>query len=639
MTKLHKVVLVGQPNCGKSTLFNSVAGYKVQTGNFPGTTVSYSKTKVRILNELIELTDLPGTYSLIPLDLSEKITRDYIMSREIDLVLNVVDATQLGRSLKLTLQLLETGIPVIVVLNMYDEAIRKGLEIDEKKLSELLGINVRKVIAVKGLGIKELFHDVLLQFKNKYEPLLPKYDIDVEDCINSIIQKYEACNLKQGRFSKRFIAIRLLEMDDWMEKNISSIDFIDYVKNARTNLAKLHGWTEENVFLLHRHAIAMDIYEKVTRHGHKKESVIRELFDKFFINPVGGLIGVIFSVFLTFYVAFWLGDRIGGLLESPFSALREWYMSLGLNGAFLAVISGLCDGIEAGIGIVIPYLVPLLILMSIYEDSGLLARVAFMLDGIAHRFGLHGRSIISLALGFGCNVPAILSCRNLENERERKLTMLIIPFIVCSARTVVILGLCGKYLGPIYVAFIYFLSIVVSATVLYILSRIIKETDFGFIMEVPPLRKPYFSMVIKKVWLKLYEFLVVAWPIVIVSSIILSLGSLIGMDHFVNLCFKPLTTGLMKLPEEVGITLFLGIFRKELTLLMLSSALSGKDVVSSLGTNGIITLTVFTIFYIPCFATLLVLKKEGGIKLMIISAFLNFFVAIFLATLFASVIG
>ncbi|MRR37623.1 ferrous iron transporter B [bacterium] len=251
-----------------------------------------------------------------------------------------------------------------------------------------------------------------------------------------------------------------------------------------------------------------------------------------------------------------------------------------------------------------------------------------MADGILHRFGMHGKSVVPLILGYGCNVPAIMALRGLEHGRDRTLTMLIIPFISCSARTMVVLALVGKYLGGLYATLVFAGNIGIALMVSFFLSRFSVDTAPGIIMDVPPLRQPYVRIVARKVWARVYDFFVFAWPVIVVFSVILSLLSHAGIDGMINRVFSPLTTGILDLPDETGITLFLGIFRKEFTLIMLNQALGTTDVASVLTQVQILVLTVFTVLYIPCVSTLAVLWKEGGWKITLSSICLNTVVAL-----------
>ena len=641
------IALVGQPNCGKSTIFNAVAGFRVNTANFPGTTVSFTETPVRFEGRTLRLIDLPGTYSISSHDLAEKVTRDYLLSGNVDVVVNVVDASMVSRSLELTIQLVEMGVPMVVALNMMDEAERKGIALDTGRFESLTGLRACPVVAVHGTGIPELFREAIRTAGGASvsgeegaanRPLQPRYDRDVEECIAELQARYTSGLRQALAMDPRFVIIRLLEMDEEFERRAGEIDrgFVTFLRERRRALAEMHNWPEAGVFASHRHALVLDLFEKFATVTHRRRADLRERIDRFATNPVGGLLVVLSSFFLLFYVSFWLGDGIARLTGGPFAGLRETVKGLGA-GVLPAMASGLVDGLEAGAGIVLPYLVPLLFLLALYEDTGFLPRIAFMVDGLLHRVGLHGKSVVPIVLGYGCNVPAIMATRNLESPRDRVLTMLVIPFITCSARTVVILALAGKFLGAAWTTAIFVGSTAIALAVSFALSRIQVHVSPGIIMDVPPLRRPYPAILVKKVWLRLHEFLAFGWPVLVVASLALSLLSLLGIDDAINWALSPLTELVLDLPRETGMPLFLGIFRKELALVMLSAALGTEDVSTVLTQQQILVLVVFTAIYIPCVAALAALVKEGGWKTCLGSAALNLVTALVVAGALAHV--
>lgn len=633
------IALAGQPNCGKSTLFNAVASLKVDVGNFAGTSVAYAETVVTFEGRKIRLIDLPGTYSISSHDLAEKVARDFLLSGEIDALINVVDASMLSRSLEFTVQLSEMNLPMVMCLNMEDEARRKGMEIDTARLEALLGIPVRAAVAVVGTGIDEVFRQAIRVADRSIRPTPPSYDRDIEQALGRLQAEYPAGLREALPLSERFVCLRLLETDEDFEKRVEAAApaFAARARDERRRLAERDGKPEATAFGSHRHGLVLDLYEKVVRHRRGNVLGARERIDRFIIHPLGGAITVVGSLLITFYLAFFLGNGIAALLDVPFGALRA---SIAALPAALgpSLLSGLFEGVVAGAGIVLPYLVPLLVLLAIFEDTGLLPRIAFMVDGILHRMGLHGSSVVPLVLGFGCNVPAIMATRTLENARDRWLTMLVVPFVTCSARSVVIIALAGKYLGVLVTVGLYIFGGLVSMAVSFALSRSKKRRSLGIIMEVPPLRRPYPRIVARKVWMRLREFVVLAWPVLIVSSLVLSLLSFAGMDGAINAFLAPLTSTWLGLPVAVGIPLFLGLFRKELTLIMLGAAL-GTDAIGTVLNNGqILVLVIFTMLYVPCVATLAAQWREGGWRTAVASALLNLGVSVGVAGVVARLV-
>ncbi len=626
------IALAGQPNCGKSTLFNAVAGFKVDVGNFAGTSVAFAETRVTFHGQKIRLIDLPGTYSISSHDLAEKVARDFLLSGEVDALINVVDASMLSRSLEFSLQLAEMRVPMVMCLNMMDEAQRKGMEINTTRLEELLGVPVRTAVAVVGTGIDEVFRQAIRVAAGVVPSVEPRYDNDVEQALARLLSDYPKPVRDSLPLSERFVVLRLLEKDEDFEKKVraASPEFLARATEERQRLAEREGRAETLTLGSHRHSLVLDLYEKVVRHRRGNVLGTREKVDRFIIHPIGGAITVVGSLLITFFLAFFLGNAIAGLVDVPFASLRAGIQALP-KGVGPAILIGLFEGVVAGAGIVLPYLVPLLVLLAIFEDTGLLPRIAFMVDGILHRVGLHGSSVVPLILGFGCNVPSIMATRTLENPRDRFVTMMVAPFVTCSARSVVIIALAGKYLGVLVTVGLYIFGGLMSMAVSYSLTRSKRRKSLGVIMEVPPLRQPYPKIVVRKVWLRLREFVMVAWPVLILSSLALSLLSYAGMDATINRALAPLTTSVLHLPMAVGIPLFLGLFRKELTLIMLGAAL-GTDAIGTVLSNGqILVLVVFTMLYVPCIATLAAQWREGGWRTAVASALLNLGVSITVA--------
>jgi ferrous iron transport protein B len=630
------IALVGQPNCGKSTLFNVVAGYKASTGNFPGVTVSYAQSPVTCGDTTFQLVDLPGIYSLSTQEPAERVTLEYLLKQDIHLVINVIDASTLSRSLELTLQLMELELPIMICLNMVDEAERKGIFIDSQSLEQELGLPVARTVASKGLGVRELFgRAVGVIGQGRANP--PKYAAHVEaeiECVESLIG-----DLGQSRgWPVRFLAIKLLEADDYFTHMVQeeAPPKLSYIEACIDRLVESHGQPPEMIISGERHALAMHLFERVakvtTRSGGKP---LRDRLDRLVMHPFLGyliLVGVFFALlYLTFVVGSFLADQVA----EPFDRLSQLFVG---RGPWSPFVVGVLQGVAGGAGIVLPYLIPLLFLLSLLEDVGYLPRAAFLMDGLMHKMGLHGKSVIPFVLGYGCNVPSIMAARIIESPRDRFLTLLLASLIPCSARTSVILGLQAKYLGPVWAMGLYVANIFVLGLVGFLISHFQKGDSPGLILEIPPYRLPTVPSLWKKTWYRLKDFAIYAWPIILAGSIALEILTYLHVDRVINYLLSPLTSWLLGLPVVVGVTLFFGVFRKELTLIMLFQALGTLHVGTMLTHTQILVFVVFVTFYIPCLSTLAVLWREGGWKITWASALLNTSLALVLA-FFARMIG
>ena len=631
-----RFALVGQPNCGKSTLFNQVAGYKAETGNFAGTTVTYTESKVRVLGEVVDVVDLPGTYTLAGTSPAEREAFNYLASREIDVIVNVIDASQLAHGLTLTLELLELQRPMVVALNMMDEAMRLGIRIDGPQLQSSLGAPVLPLVASKGRGVKELFITALRQAKQGSAPRRPPYEPELESAIQAIASRLDgACAPLQPEPA----AIKLIERDADMLAQIdlrqpSLRPLLDDITGA---LQHAHGDSAGWLMGAERRRLATALAQQITQRTERRVT-LRDRLDDLLLHPVLGYVAFVAIMLAFFQVIYGLGTLIEKPIQAFFDDMIQAVTSLmGAETIWYNLIAGLLQGISGGIAIVLPYLVPFLIGLSILEDTGYLPRVAFLMDALMHRLGLHGKAIVPFILGYGCNVPAIMSTRILEDRRDRFLAAALATMVPCAARLAVVFGLVAFYLGPVLALFIYVFNLFVIAVTGRVISRFLPEDSPGLILEMPVYRIPTPRAVINKAWFRIREFVVEAWPILIVGSIVLAVFTHLKITPWLDIVTSPIT-GLLGLPQAVGTPLLFGILRKELSLVMLGQALGSNDFKTVLTAIQMMTFTVFVVFYIPCLGTLAVLRRELGSRYMLAIVGLTLFIA-FLAALVVRVLG
>jgi ferrous iron transport protein B len=547
---------------------------------------------VRVLGQVVDLVDLPGSYALDGLNPAESETLRYLDSRDVDVIINVADASHIAQSLELTLELLSLNRPLILALNMIDEAMRLGLRIDGAGLARELGIPVLPLMASKGRGVKEVFV--------KAVNLNSEFRI-----MNSERETQKAEGRKQKTESGRQAT----------EVEIHNSEFI------------LHNLTAEE-----RHARARVLADKYVTRGEKRVSW-RDRLDDVLLHPVWGY-AILLLVLLGFFEAVY---GMGKMVEPPVLAFFDMLTKGALRpfgeGTLLwEIVLGVMQGIAAGVAIILPYLLPFLFGLGLLEDIGYLPRVAFLMDTFMHRIGLHGKAIVPFILGYGCNVPAVMSTRSLEEPRDRYLAAALATLVPCAARLAVVFGLVAFYLGPMAALALYMFNLLVIAVTGRILSKMMPEDTPGLILEIPPYRVPTLKNVTSKAWFRVREFVVEAWPLLIAGSAVLAILNYFDFAYIFNWIVRPFTW-LMGLPSEVGVPLIFGILRKELSLVMLGQALGTNDFSVVLTSQQMLVYTTFVMFYVPCLATLSVLKRELGTRSMWIIAALTVLVAL-LASLF-----
>jgi ferrous iron transport protein B len=610
-----KVAFIGQPNCGKSTIFNYFSGYKAAVSNFPGTTVKFTVSRVVFQGEEITCVDLPGVYSLTSVDQAELESRNYLLAEEADVIVNVIDATLLSRSLELTLELMSLERPLVVALNMMDEAARKGITIDAAQLSRLLGVPVVECIAKTGRGLTVLLETALKTAHAGIRPAQILFSRDVEQEIADLSDHLDPDHARELGLPHRFLLVKLLEDDPRLLAEVGRHhpDCVAMVRNHQKILAASHGRPPETVISSERHALVVNLFEQVAQVKPAQKPGWRELLDRWATDRFWGYVLLVAILGLFFQGVFRMGQITENFLLS-YLELAQNLLQAGLGKTTLAysVISdGLLMGIFGGVAIVLPYLLPFLVGLALLEDSGYLPRVAFLMDNLMHFLGLHGKSIIPFILGYGCSVPAVMATRILESPRDRLVVAMLATLIPCSARSVIIFALVAYAIGPYWALGVYFFNLLIIALLGRVSTWILPEVSPGLLMEIPEYRLPTWHNVIRKSWHSLREFIVVAWPILIIGSLVLSLLKFYGWDHFINDALRPLTT-LLGLPVQVATTLIFGIMRKELSLVMLNEALGTNQLHTVLTASQLLTFTVFVLFYIPCASTIAALSRELG---------------------------
>jgi ferrous iron transport protein B len=609
------IAFIGQPNCGKSTIFNYFSGYKAIISNFPGTTVKYNLSQGVLGGREFTCVDLPGVYSLTSSDQAELESRNYLLKEEADVIVNVIDASLLGRSLELTLELMSLERPMVVALNMMDEAARKGITIQPTKLSHLLGVPVVATVASQGKGLTELLETAMEAGQVQVRPVQVVFSRDVEEEIAELSDSLDRKIAEDLRLPWRFFLVKLLEDDPYLLEEVGrrDSDLIPLIKNYQIILSQSHGRPPETVISSERHALAMNLFEQVARVTPAEKPSFRDHLDKIATHRFWGYVVLIAVLGLFFQTVFRLGQYAENFfliyLDLTQKLVQGWLGAESLG--YYVVGEGLFMGIFGGIAIVLPYLLPFLLGLSLLEDSGYLPRVAFLMDNLMHALGLHGKSIIPFILGYGCSVPAVMSARILESPRDRLVVSLLAVLIPCSARSVIIFALVAYAIGPYWALGVYFFNLLVIAILGRLSTLLLPEVSPGLLMEIPEYRLPTWHNVWQKSWRSLKDFIVVAWPILIVGSTVLSLLKYYGLEAGVNDLLRPLT-GLLGLPAAVGTTLIFGIMRKELSLIMLHEALGTPQLETVLSHTQLLTFTIFVLFYIPCASTIAALGRETG---------------------------
>lgn len=642
----YSFALVGNPNSGKTTLFNEITGSMQYVGNWPGVTVEKKEGRARKYKEDIKIVDLPGIYSLSPYSMEEIIARDYIIDEKPDAIINIVDATNIERNLYLTLQLVELGIPVVMALNMMDAVEDRGIKINFQTIENELGIPVVPTSASKGRGVDELIKKALtlVQSTQTQQRCLKIYDDYIENCIKEV-EKITAPFAQERNISHRWLSIKLLEGDEKVREKFRVPDSItDKIRVCRNELEKEYDNDAETIVIDNKYLFATNVVAKaLKKKSANGELTISDKIDKVVTNRILAIplfLALMLGVFqITFgwigtYTIDWLDELIN---QKAAGLISEWLKAGGAADWLQALI---VNGILHGLGsmlVFVPQIMILFFFLSLLEDSGYMSRGAFVMDRLLRKLGLNGKSFIPMLMGFGCSTPAIIAARTLENEKDRRLTIILTPFMSCGAR----LPVYGLFTAAFFarnqslvVYSIYVLGIVVAVVSGIILKNtVLKGETAPFVMEMPPYRIPTLKGLTIHMWDRGKGFIKKAGTVIFSASVVIWFmqsfnftlqmvddpgNSIFGaLGKLIAPVFAPLGFGDWK----SSMALLTGFVAKEVVVATLGIlngvGEAGQDstaLISALQTTftplRAYAFMAFTLLYIPCIAAFAAIKRE-----------------------------
>jgi len=647
-----RIALVGLPNSGKSTLFNAVSATSIHTGELAGTHRAYGECRVQIGLDEADLIDLPSVHSLHQLKQDDLVALQYLLwgdQRPIvsahdveappapfsrpDVIIQVVDATALDRHLELTMELSMLGTPVVLALNMIDQARSKGLHINTRRLSKLLGMPVVPTIALMGQGIADLFKTAVAAVRNDVCPVpqpASPHICEVLKPLGTVLNKPEV----QTAFRT---PLPLLVMQVAANDNYFLDEIRQHFPKLLPEIKDLRQAAEQHLprplpeeIHADRHHRAATLFEAVSRLGDPHTGRgWRYWLDELFLHPHWGLLGslAVFAavLFVVFEVSTWIDAMTSARLVNWISPWQPT-TTLGVIGRAIA------DGLIGLIGIVIPYMIPLVMLLVALEESGIMQRIAFVVDRWFHHLGLHGGVAVPFLLGLGCNVPALSAAAVSTKGRERLIASLLITFVPCSARSAVILALAGKYLGGLGIFAIFMLTMIVIALLGQIFRRRYRsDSGPGQVQEIPPYAMPHWRSMLRTTWERTSDILTIVTPLLVGGSVVLALLGHFGADTVINTALTPISHWWLGLPVVLGVPILFGILRKELSLLMIYQALGSFDVGHYMDWVQIMTFLIFLTFYFPCVSTFAVMLRTLGKRQALYSVSLSVFVALLIS--------
>ncbi len=638
MKKNIKVAIAGNPNVGKTAIMNALAGTNEKIGNWPGVTVQKKTGKYNFRGVDIELIDLPGIYSLTSYTLEERVARNFLLKEDYDVVLDVVDVTLLGRNLYLTLELLEMGIKPVLVLNKIDELENTGYSIDEKVLERTLKLPVVPISATKKKGLEELSETILRVATGDLKPegIVPAYSEDLENAISLLLLKIKEENIP---YNRRWFVIKLLENDpeiveEAKKRLVSADEVFKEIEIIKSTLERKHKCDLPSYVAKERFNLASQIARRAIKNVVElPQERISDRIDKFVTHPLSGIPIFFLIMWLVFKLTFYWSAPISDFIDSIFGELLPGVVSKYLSFLPDFVISLINDGVLAGVGAVmvfLPVLGILYLLMSILEDTGYMARAAALWDNFMRLFGLSGASVIPMILGFGCNVPAVYATRAMRSSTERLITMLIIPWVSCSARlpvyTVFVAAFFREYQSLIIFS-LYLAGVFLALFLALLLSRFFRQEGEEFFIELPAYKLPAWNVVFNQTWIEVREFVHKAGTIILaVSVFIWALATLpVGVEYATeNSLIGHVGKLLVPLFEPLGIddwkpvvALIFGALAKEVVVGTLGTLYGSEENVThalshAFTPESALAYMVFILLYVPCVATIAAIRQESG---------------------------
>ena len=630
------VALVGNPNCGKTSLFNFASGAHERVGNYSGVTVDAKEGYTDFEGYRIKLVDLPGTYSLTAYSPEELYVRKQLVENTPDVIINVIDSSNLERNLYLTTQLMDMHLRVVCALNMFDELEHRGDLLDIEKLSSLLGMPLVPTSFKTGRGLQDLLRTVIHIFESReghdqyYRHQHINHGHEIENGISNIQQYLKGNDLLRLKYSTRWLAIKLMEKDKEAEKVVRQLpEYEDIIKARDVAVARIKEETEDDSETAIMDAkygfIRGALQESGYKMGTKNDTYrVTHQLDNIITHKWLGFPLFIFLLFLMFEVTFTLGQYPMDWIDMGVEWLGDFISQNMDEGPLKAM---LVDGVIGGVGAVIVFLPQILILytfISFMEDSGYMARAAFIMDKLMHSMGLHGKSFIPLIMGFGCNVPAVMATRTIESRRSRLITMLVMPMMSCSARLPIYIMIIGAFFSARYQSLVmislYVVGILLSVVMARIFSKwVIKGEDTPFVMELPPYRFPTSKAIFRHTWEKGKQYLKKMGGIILVASIIIwALGYFGTMgvapsleESFIGLLGKTIEPLFLAqgFDWRLDVSLLAGVGAKEIVASTIGVLYGGEYNFTALEAYAFL---LFVLIYFPCLATIVAIRHESG---------------------------